>query len=273
MSENTPFADQLDKDGVQDIWNVSDAQTSGFPAPDPKPVEPTADETPGMPTTGTSDAGAEFEAKMAEMRANYERDMRGLKSSLQKTAAQERQEYEQRMSQMEQDLHIARTATMNDQERVTYERDVYAQRAQMLEDQARQYQQRLYDWEQAGQARAAFQQLGIDPSKLPQGTVDQVLQAGWKGVAERMAELELQAKAAQAAPRLVENQPAQPQQPGLVQPPATASAQGTPTGGRTWGDAYKAASDILGAKVETEEDLIRMVELGQLPPSILPGLG
>lgn len=270
MSENTSIASQLDKDGVMvepmtpDPGGVQAQETA---------VQPTTPSDAGMPAQGTSDAGADFEAKMADMRASYERDIRGLKSSLQKSAAQERQDYEQRMSQMEADLHAARTAGMNEQERLQYERDIYAQRADMLAQQVQQTQQRLYDWEQAGQAREAFQQLGIDPNKLPQGTVDQVLQAGWRGVAERMAELETQAKAAQAAPRLVENAPAQPRQPGPVQPPATASAQGTPTGGRTWGDAYKSASSILGTTIDNEEDLMRAVEMGHLPPSILPGLG
>ena len=269
MSENTSIAFAHDKDGVM--------ETPMTPAPGGVPtqetaVQPTTPSDAGMPAQGTSDAG-DLEAKMAEMRANYERDIRGLKSSLQKNAAQERQEYEQRMSQMETELHAARTAGMNEQERLQYERDVYAQRADMLAQQYQQAQQRLYDWENRDQAVEAFRQLGVPPEKLKGQSTEQVLQAGWMGIAERMAELEARANTAQAAPRLTENQPAQPPKPGPVTPPATASAQGVPTGGRTWGEAYKAASDILGITIDNDDDLMRAVEMGHLPPSIIPGLG
>ena len=268
MSENTSIADSLNKDGVM-VEPMMPAQ-GGVPAPETKAVEPTAAGAAGIATQGTSDAGASFEAKMAEVQANYERDMRRMQSSLQKNAAQERQEYEQRMSQMESELHAARTAGMNEQERLQYERDVYAQRADMLAQQVQQTQQRLYDWENRDQAVEAFRQLGVPPEKLKGQSTEQILQAGWMGIAERMAELEARATASQPAPRLVENQP--PPSPGLT-PPATASAQGTPTGGRTWGDAYTAASNILGTTIDNEEDLMRAVEQGHLPPSIIPGLG
>jgi hypothetical protein len=268
MSENTSIADSLDKDGVmvEPMMPVQD----GVPAPDQKPVQQTAEGTPGMAAQGTSDAGA-WETKVAEVEHKYQRDMDRLRSSLQKNSAQERQEYEQRMAQMEQELHATRTSTMNEQERVAYERDVYAQRAEMLEKKYQDAESRLYEVQNMEQAKLAFQKMGIQPNKLDTTSMENLLQSGWVGVAERMAELESRT----AAPRLSPNQPApqQPPTPGPVQPPSTASVQGTPTGGRTWGDAYKSASSILGTTIDNEEDLMRAVEMCHLPPSILPGLG
>lgn len=276
-SENTSIADKSDMDGIQ---TPLDTQPGGVPAQE-QAVEPTSTPETGITAQTTSDAGEDFEARMAEMRADYDRNMRRMQASLQRNAAEQAAEYEQRMSQLESELHAARTATMNDQERVAYERDLYAQRAQMLENNYRQAQQRITDWEQASQAREAFRQLGIDPTKLPMGTVDQVLQSGWVAIAERMAEYDSKLKEYQSAPRLVENtatqgtntSPHTTTAPGPVSPPSTAAAQGTPAGGRTWGDAFQTATQILGRTIDNEEDLIQAVEGGQLPPSILPGLG
>ena len=212
----------------------------------------------------------EMTAQLEEIKQNAERDIRGTKSSLQSQIAERDRQFDEERRQWNEKLVGLETKDLDEIGQAKYNATHYRTQAEQASQQIAQMRAEL---EQAGkvpQYIQLFTDLGISPKQLvvDQG-VEELVNSGWRGVVSVIEGLRQAQASAATTPA-----PAAPA-PGLphLQAPAIASqTSAASTMGSTWSDVLKAVEASVGRPV-TQEDVYRMIEVGQLSPSIIPGLG
>ena len=217
----------------------------------------------------------ESQRALEEIRTNAERDVRGVKSSLQQQiAAMERQREDERRA-LEAQIHSLSTKGLDENERSKYELGVARDRLTQMEKQRETDMAQLQTLQDVPRYISSFLALGVQPDKL---VVDQgleaLLESGWREVvATREALVQENTRLKSGSGTIVPAVPAGGVGGStLIQAPLVASPSGgTPVMGNTWPQVVKAVSDQFGRPV-TQEEVYRMIELGQLSPTIIPGL-
>lgn|SRR5574340_315711 len=213
----------------------------------------------GTPSPGTADAGLEKQ-KFEEMLKQRDQDINRLKSTLQTQLSQQQRKWEEERQQLMEDLRKAQMASLDDDERKEFQRNLETERAIETKQRLQQREQELEELRAAQNYRDYFVAQGVPADKLvtDQG-LDVLVQSGWQGIQAIMTDMRtrLQQFEAQA--------PAQqtPQSSPTSNPRTPISAGNAPAGaGPTWND--------LIAKYGSQEEVYLKVEMGELPPSIIP---
>ncbi len=133
-------------------------------------------------------------------------------------------------------------------------------RAQSEVDELRkklaEYEQRMQEEEVKKRWIEFFNQLGVSVS--PEGDLDEIARQGWEGVQRELEELRKQVQSInKPSLQQVEETESFPQKP-------------TPRTDTPSSSAAKVSWKELVARYGSEERVFRMVELGLLPPDILP---
>ncbi len=217
-----------------------------------RPTTPaSASEVAATPATVTTNPPVDVEA----LRAKYEQDINGLKSSLQKREAQVTKEWQERYNGLERQMHETRMASMNDEDRARYERQLETEEFQSLQSKLTEIENEKQMMASTLNAYSFFLQQGVPANLLNLSDgYDVVVNAGWQYLTKELADL----RAARANP-----QPQRPVEPTpLRQAPGVVTDKGTPASGTTWA--------ALRAQFGTDEAVYRAVEEGRLDPSIIP---
>ena len=237
-----------------------------------KPVVATAtpgDAGVGSPTPGktsedgggkTDDLQTKLEAALKradEITEKYERDLRDMKSSLQKGEAERLAEIQDQLTTREAELERIRTQGMNDGERTQYERNQYAKRNEDLEAQLEELQERTAQVEQFQNAKEFFLSNGVPADKLKlDGGVDALSESGWAYLQEELKTLRSKGQA--------------PAAPNAPKAPEVETGQGQVKTAKTWEEVIAKYAQPGEHPMATRERIYREVELRHLPPDVLP---
>ncbi len=221
--------------------------------------------TEGVPAQGTPNQGGVSKAEtpvtqrpevdVDALKAKYETDINNLKSTLQRREAQVTKEWQERYGSLERQMHETRMASMTEDERARYERQLEAEEFQSLQAKLAEIENEKQTMASTFSAYNFFVQQGVPANllNLSEG-YDAVVSKGWQHLTSELAEL----RAAKANP-----QPQQPVEPApLKQAPGVVTDKGTPASGTTW--------QALIAQFGSMESVYRAVEEGRLDPSIIP---
>ena len=152
-------------------------------------------------------------------------------------------------------MHETRMASMTDDERARYERQLESEEFQGLQSRLTELENEKASQAATVNAFSFFLQQGVpaDRLNLSEG-YDAVVSTGWQYLTEELARL----REAAANP-----QPVKPIEPApLKNAPSVITDKGTPGSGTTWA--------ALRAQYGTDEAVYRAVEEGRLPSSVIP---
>lgn len=218
--------------------------------------------TPVTPPQGAADGGQDYAKKYEELLQKSQSDINQLKSTLQRQQAQQQQQWQQERQQMEEKLRQAQLVPLDDDARKEFLRNLELEKAAQYRQQAEQAQRELEEERSRNSYREYFIAQGVPADKLitDQG-LEVLVNSGWQGIQAMMSELksELQKFKTQSATTLNTVTPQTP----VDTPRTPISATPAPAGnGTNW--------DALVKKYGSAEEVYRLVEQGELPPSIIP---
>jgi hypothetical protein len=146
-------------------------------------------------------------------------------------------------------------ATMTDEERARYERQLESEEHQSLQSRLAELEQERALQAQTVNAFQFFIQQGVPAEKLNLAEgYDAVVNTGWAYLIEERNQLKAQ---------LTNPQPQKPVEPApLKEAPKVVNDKGVPASGTTWA--------ALRAQYGSDEAVYRAVEEGRLPASVIP---
>lgn len=206
-------------------------------------------ETPAQTSVDAEELRRQYEAKIAK----FEEDMNRMKSSLQRRESEITRQYQSETKKLKEELEKYALQGMDDEQRKAYEQSRASQQMQELQQQLIEAQQQA----EASQANLGamhyFISRGVPADKLvvDQG-YDELWQSGMSWIESEFQRLQ----------SLAQNPP-QAEKPQAPEPPEVSTNTGAvPKGGPSWDDLRKKYGD--------DETVYRLVESGQLPPTIIP---
>ncbi len=228
------------------------AEGAATPAAPSTPAEPVAPATPSAPPSDADAQRMEMERKLAQ----YENDIRALKSTSDKRLNEAQNQWAAQKRQLEREMQTLRMASMDDDERKRYETELAQEQQQELIQELEHSRQASQDYEARINALQYFLSKGVPADRL---TINQGYDALFNSGMDWL-EKEIQ-RLRTSTPATPSSSPAQP----LPAPPVVAtSSQGVPNVKPTWDDLHKRYGD-------DDEKIYRMVEAGLLPRDIIPG--
>jgi len=209
---------------------------------------------------GATDAGLEKQQYEEKLRQREE-DINRLKSSLQSQMAQQKKQWDQERSQLLDDLRKAQMASLDDDERVEFQKNLELEQAREMRQQLQKREQELQEMQAAQSYREYFMAQGVPADKLvtDQG-LDALVNSGWAGIQEMISSMRTKLEQLEKQPPAT---PPDSSAAGETPPRTPISAGSSPAGsGPTWTD--------LIAKYGSQEQVYQLVESGVLPPTIIP---
>lgn len=212
------------------------------------------------PTQPLPDAGSE---KLKELEAKIqakEQDINKLKSTYDKQLAQTKKQFEEEQRKLQEEIQKAKLATMTDEQKLQFERQLELEQAQQWKEKALRYEQQMQEFEIRNNYAQYFQDMGVPKENLNlNGDINALVQSGWEGVQNQMTQMKQ--KLAQY------EQPQQPANPAPQQPEPQERApltnqinSGTPK--TTWADIQKQYPNM--------EEFFAKLERGEINPGSIP---
>jgi len=219
--------------------------------------------TQATTTTPKSDADVQaLQEKMDALAQTYEKDLRGLKSSLQRRESELTRQWQEQEQAYQNKIRQLELAGLDDDARAEYEANFAVERVQELENQLRQANSEIEQREAFNAALSYFTQAGISPSSLDaENGYEALIQSGWEALRTERDELREKLKSTKTETKSTKDNQPNPPKPA----PSVDTGGGTPATGITWADV------MSSGKYETEEDVYRAFEQGLIPASAIPG--
>jgi hypothetical protein len=186
----------------------------------------------------------EYEGKLSQAM----QDLNNVKSSLQKRESQITREKDQQIEQLRKQMHEVRMSGMDDTQRKAYESQLINEEYEQTRQKLAEYERKTAEYQQMLDAQEFFLKKGVPADKiiLNQG-YETLVQSGWDWVTDELTRL---------------RQPQQQQVAPLKTAPSVVTDKSTPSNGTTWAE--------LRTLYGSDENVYRLIEQGQLDPSILP---
>ena len=192
---------------------------------------------------GAVDAG---EVRLSQLEQKYEKDIRALKSSLQRNQSEMERNYKQQLEAANQQVTQLRMATMSDTDKEAFYQQQLAQQLEAERQRSQQLQQQLQTNSQMGQWHNYFIQQGVPADRLDTSNYSALYTSGMAAMTEELSNLR------KGGSKKVEKTP----------PNVTVPSGGAPVIGANWPDLIK--------KHGSQERVYDLVEQGLLPPDIIP---
>ncbi len=213
------------------------------------PASQTPSESVASATPSASPVDAEALAKLQAQIAKYEQDVRNLKSMSDKRLNEVERQYQQKESELRQQLEDMKVAQMDDTSREKYLKELDKKRAMELEQKASQSSRIQEDYQASLQAIQHFTSLGVPLTELVLNEgYDKLFQSGYAYVTGQYQKL------ASGQTKV----PEPPKAPEVV----TKNGSNPPNIKPKWSDLEK----VYGSR----EAVYRGVETGRLSPDIIP---
>ena len=192
--------------------------------------------------------------KLQELKANSERDIAAIKSSFQKSEHELKLKMEAQQKAYENHLREFKLASMDEEQRKTYEAQESTERTKNFEAEAISAKQALAEREQKDQYRDYFISVGINPADLPM-TQDLVTFAntGFALMAKQATDLKKKVAELEKKTKTDDDE---------IEAPDVETSKGKSPKGGSW--------KALVAQYGSEEKVWKAIEAGVLSPSVLP---
>lgn len=216
-------------------------------------VSPETLTTGQVPQGGTLPTSPnDVDKKILEVTQKYERDIANLKSTFQRSESELKKQLEGQRKAYDEYVRDLKLSKMDEMERKKYEEQELIERNKNYEAEARAAKQALLEREQIDQYRNFFMSVGVT---LPNEATDlaSFVNAGYAAWAKKTKELEK---------KLADLEKKSQSSDDEITAPDVDTSKGKPAGKTRWPDLIK--------KFGSMEAVYRKVELGELPPSILP---
>lgn len=230
--------------------SVSDGETGGVANATPASGDGVTNVTPTQPS-------GDWEAKFAKLQSELEKSQKDLNAL--KSASQKRESEAQRRLQEQRDTYEQRlTALMDDDTRAEYEASTREARLRELQEQAQNAQMSAQRLQATNDAFNAFIQRGVPSEILMDYYVDgpeAMAGAAWDWLYSK----------ANTTPQQVVQQTSSSETPTDDEPKApkvVTTTTDTPYEGPSWKE--------LVEKYGSEDQVFTYVELGLLPPDVVP---
>ena len=130
-------------------------------------------ETPNTPDSGVSaqkptvvETPAAPPVDVEAIKAKYEQDISKLKSTLQRQTSQVEQQWQSKYSELQRQMHETRMATMTDDERARYERQLESEEFQSLQSRLTELENEKASQAATVNAFSFFTSQGVPADKL-----------------------------------------------------------------------------------------------------------
>jgi len=196
--------------------------------------------------------------KLQEMLNKQEQDIRNIKSTFQRQISEQQRKWDEERKQLQDDLRRAQMASLDDDEKVEFQKNLELERASDWQQRAMDAEQRLQESQALQNYTQFFVEQGVPVSQLirDQG-LDALVNSGWTGVQLLIRDLQNKLKTLETpAPAPVTPATTTPVRTPISATPAPAG------GGPTWDDLIK--------RYGSAEEVYKLVEEQVLPPSIIP---
>jgi len=230
----------------------------GGAEPTPSAPSPQGSVPVGTPSQVTPDAGPSLQ-KLQETLAQREKDINNIKSTLQRQQAEQKRLWDEERKQLQEDLRRAQMASLDDDERAEFVKNLELENAGQLRTQVQDYEQQIQEMKAKESYTQFFIDQGVPVDKLVRNdSLDALVNSGWSGIQaiikDQQKELDMLKN---PAPPPATSPTPTPQ----VRSPISAAPAPAGTG-PTWADLIQ--------RYGSQEEVYRMVEQGDLPPSIIP---
>jgi len=221
-----------------------------------EPKEPVVEEettTPGSEEVSEEETPEETSVDAEALMARYERDLSQLKSSLQKRESKLTREWQEREAAYKRQLEELAVQNMDEDERKVYESKRAAREIEDLRARVREAEVQSEQAKASYAAIAFFMDKGVPLEEL---TIDDdyetLVQSGWDWIETELTRLRSSSK---KPPKKKEELP-------KSEAPEVVTTTGAPPKKPGW--------DELTKKYGSMEEVFRLVEQGDLPPTIIP---
>lgn len=231
------------------------------------------------PTQDVEPRIQEFESKYAqlvrtleEQQSQQQQKERALQAQSDKRIQELRQQFEAEREQLENQLNDLTLRTLDEEEREKYQRQMLQKQKERADQKMREAEQKMAEFQEAQAAIQAFSQMGITPDKLDLSSRQAIVDSGWRQVQQELAELRAQKESAPVTQEQTETTP-DTKPTKKPQPKRTlgeAGARGSAPAKPTISQVIKSVGEKMGDPDMPEEVFWRLIETGQINPSILP---
>ncbi len=233
--------------------NVTDPNAGAVPTA-------TGNSAPGanVPVSGAGSVdGSDLKTRLdqAELRSKkLEGDINNLKSTYDRNAFQREQEWKQREAEYQKQLRDLQMKSLPEDQRPSFERQILEQDFETIRRENEMLKQQKAEQDQIKEYTKFFMGNGVDPAHLDTSSIAALVNTGWEAMSAHMQRLQAELESLKKAPA----EPSPDQQPPDVHIPGSTPAPKGPK----WADLEK--------RYGNRETVYRLVETGQLPPSIIP---
>jgi hypothetical protein len=230
---------------------VEEPQSPSTPAGGVEPKGATPTSTPADADKGTASVQQQYEEQIAKLN----RDLNQMKSTFQRSEAERERTWKQREQEYQRQLEELRVSGMDEEQRKAYEATSVSRRLQETEQRLSQVEAERQEAIALTQATNYFLSLKVPLTELNQEEgYDALWESGMRYLTQELSSLR-------------ESQNSQPPTSSKpVEAPAVVTSNNAPSySGTTWKALIQEYGD--------EETVYRLVESGQLPPSIIPASG
>jgi len=220
---------------------------------------PAGSVTPQSVTPSNPPVDADAIKKAREEAEQLRRDVNNLKSMSQRREAELKADAERIQREAQAEIERQTMAQMDDDEREKYQSAIAQRRVQELQEELNDVRAKQQVQENLNASMNWFLDQGVPISALDRSSPEALVQSGYAYFANRIKELE--------------SKPAAPATPPAAPPPQAppkAPQVDTNTGAPATPQSYADAWDALIEKFGSRERVYKLVELRQLPKSIIP---
>lgn len=235
---------------------IDDEPKSGVAEPTPGTgiVEPGSDVQGTTTPEPSQDDVARYKKLLDDGEQQHKRDIANLKSTLQKQISETERRYATQVADITRQLHEARKASLPEEDRTVYDRQVADYEMRQREAQLQQQAMTIQEYQEAQRHIQQFSGLGIDMNGVtPDQGRQAVLIAGWEAVKNIVKERnELRAELDKA-------------RKGIGQPKGTATPSNKMQGGVPTQESWQSLSKRPGGLNKVFEEIERGGDSSILP--------
>jgi len=254
---NTDSADRMEAENQEGV--------SGNEAGQEQPLDSTGEDLAKLKQ--------EYDSKFSTLSQKLAQRERELQSESDRRISAVQNKYQQEIEAMENQMNELMLANLDENERTKYQQSVVSRKISRAEQRAAEAEEKLRSMQMMQDNINGFTALGVPLDKLDRSSPDNLFRSGWQAVQEELATLRAGAAAAPAASTPAATQEAKKPESKPV-PKRTigeAGARGSAPAPPSFAQVKESVGKQLGRDL-SDEDFYRLVETGQVPPSILPGL-
>ena len=215
------------------------------------------------PPAGSGDGQTTLEDALAQIQQR-ELDINRLKSTYDKKFSESDKQYKQRLTDLENKMHQAVTAKMDEAEKVKYDLQFTQQKLQQLQAERDQLEQEKLSWQSIITIRDQMIQAGIPADKLDLSSQEALSTSAWTYLIQDREEKRRQLEALQQPQQQQQTFRPQQQQYQPQRQPVITNPTGQPTPTQMTLDTIRQSLEASLGRHVSDDEFFKMAERGKI---------